>query len=206
MGRTHINSTTKQQIVKDYKAGVTVSVLSEKHNLGKSTVYKLVQYADKSKRKKRYSMEEIRAVLKQHRAGADIKVVCSKHGISISTLYLWIQKYKHLDLSTTAYNNQFKRNVINSLHDGHSKFEVSTKYGVALKLIDEFVDEFKNGELDNVKNALTTIAPKQSKPAIKDTSTDVLDDFCDVLKLLVGKGLDIDNATDTAKQLMVKFK
>ena len=203
MTRKFYSQTSKAKIVAEYKAGKSIDDIAKEYSVGKSTVYNWVSQspAPVAKRNKHYSIEEIKAVLKQVRAGGDVMTVSAKAGISSSTCYLWMQKYKDLDLTTTAYTKQFKRNVINSLHDGHSKQQVCSTYGITTTVVNDIVNEFKDGVLD-AQVALKAV----DKPTIQTVSTDILDNFTDVLKLLVNKGLDVDSSIDVAKQLSVRLK
>ena len=50
-------------------------------------------------KKKRFSEEQIIAVLKEAEAGAKVLDLCRKHGISDATFYNWKAKYGGLDVS-----------------------------------------------------------------------------------------------------------
>lgn len=204
MGRRILPSSTKSNVIAAYNSGVPVAQIANDYGIGKSTVYSwAVNDNSPDRRNKSYNLDDVKTVLRQVKAGGDVTTVASNTGVSVSTCYNWIQKYKDLDLSATAYSKQFKRNVINSLHDGHSKHKVSTTYGITLDTINSFVDEFKDGGLDT-PIAIKSVKPEQ--PAIQTMSISVLDSFTDVFKLLVNKGLDIDNAVDVAKQLSTRIK
>ena len=49
--------------------------------------------------RKRYTEEQIIAVLKDAQAGIGIQELCRKHGISDATFYKWRMKYAGLDIS-----------------------------------------------------------------------------------------------------------
>lgn len=49
--------------------------------------------------KKRFSEEQIIAILKEAEAGATGKEVCRRHGISENTFYRWKSKYGGMDVS-----------------------------------------------------------------------------------------------------------
>jgi putative transposase len=50
-------------------------------------------------KKRRYSEEQIIAVLKEHQAGIPVGELCRKHGISDATFYTWRKKYGGMDVS-----------------------------------------------------------------------------------------------------------
>jgi putative transposase len=65
---------------------------------------------------KRFSEEQIIAVLKESEAGAKTKDVCRRHGISEATLYNWKAKYAGMTVSEArrlreleAENSKLKR-------------------------------------------------------------------------------------------------
>jgi putative transposase len=65
---------------------------------------------------KRFSEEQIIAVLKESEAGAKTKDVCRRHGISEATLYNWKTKYAGMTVSEArrlreleAENSKLKR-------------------------------------------------------------------------------------------------
>jgi putative transposase len=65
---------------------------------------------------KRFSEEQIIAVLKESEAGAKTKDVCRRHGISDATLYNWKTKYAGMTVSEArrlreleAENSKLKR-------------------------------------------------------------------------------------------------
>ena len=49
--------------------------------------------------KKRFTEEQIIAVLKEHEAGAKASEVCRKHGISDATFYNWKAKFGGMEVS-----------------------------------------------------------------------------------------------------------
>jgi putative transposase len=54
---------------------------------------------ESSMKGKRFSEEQIIAVLKEHEAGAPTKDLCRKHGISEQSLYRWKAKFGGMEVS-----------------------------------------------------------------------------------------------------------
>jgi len=50
-------------------------------------------------KRKRFSEEQIIAILKEHEAGVATADLCRKHGMSSASLYAWKAKYGGLDVS-----------------------------------------------------------------------------------------------------------
>jgi putative transposase len=50
-------------------------------------------------KRKRFTEEQINAVLREHELGAKTSDLCRKHGISEATFYNWKSKFGGLDLS-----------------------------------------------------------------------------------------------------------
>lgn len=50
-------------------------------------------------KRKRFSEEQIIAVLREQEAGAKVADLCRKHGVSEATFYNWKAKYGGLDVS-----------------------------------------------------------------------------------------------------------
>jgi putative transposase len=48
---------------------------------------------------KRYSEEQINAILKEHESGAPVLDLCRKHGVSNGTVYKWKATYGGMDVS-----------------------------------------------------------------------------------------------------------
>lgn len=85
-------------------------------------------------RRKRYSEEQIIAVLKEAEAGLPVGELCRKHGISEPTLYNWKAKYSGLELSDLrrlkaleAENGRLKRIVADQTLDIQALKEVLSK-------------------------------------------------------------------------------
>ena len=75
-------------------------------------------------KKKRFSEEQIIAVLKEAEAGAKVADLCRKHGISDATFYNWKAKYAGMTVSEAqrlkameAENNKLKRIVADQALD-----------------------------------------------------------------------------------------
>lgn len=189
--------TTKSKAVAEYKAGVKVSDISSKYKVGQSTLYNWFSEAKVGRRYQLSSTDKLQEVLKLFKDGYSASYVSNTTGVPIATCYTWKHKNKNTN-KTEAYSKQFKRNVINSIHDGHSKLEVCKSYNITSVVLGTIIEDHKNGLLDD--------KPVIVKPAIQTMSIDVLDKFTDVFKLLVGKGLDVDSAVEVSKQLSAKMK
>ena len=50
-------------------------------------------------KRKRFSEEQIIAILKEHEAGVAVADLCRKHGMSNASLYGWKAKYGGMDVS-----------------------------------------------------------------------------------------------------------
>ena len=50
-------------------------------------------------KRKRFSEEQIIAILKEHEAGVAVADLCRKHGMSSASLYVWKAKYGGMDVS-----------------------------------------------------------------------------------------------------------
>ena len=50
-------------------------------------------------KRKRYSVEQIIAVLKQHDAGTPVEEVCRQLGVSQATFYNWKKRYAHMGVA-----------------------------------------------------------------------------------------------------------
>lgn len=75
-------------------------------------------------KKKRFSEEQIIAVLKEAEAGAKVAELCRKHGISDATFYNWKAKYAGMTVAELrrlreleAENSKLKRIVADQVLD-----------------------------------------------------------------------------------------
>jgi putative transposase len=50
-------------------------------------------------KRKRFSEEQIIAILREHEAGVSTKELCRKHGMSSAAFYTWKAKYGGMDVS-----------------------------------------------------------------------------------------------------------
>lgn len=50
-------------------------------------------------KRKRFSEEQIIAILKEHEAGKPVAELCRRHGMSSPTFYAWKSKYGGMDVS-----------------------------------------------------------------------------------------------------------
>jgi len=50
-------------------------------------------------KRKRFSEEQIVAILKEHEAGVSVSELCRKHGVSNASIYKWKAKYGGLEVS-----------------------------------------------------------------------------------------------------------
>lgn len=87
-------------------------------------------------KRKRFTEEQILAVLKEVAAGVPVVEVCRRHGVGESTLYRWKAKYGDLDVpeirrlrTLEAENSQLKRLVADQALDLQAlKVALSKKY------------------------------------------------------------------------------
>lgn len=207
--RTNANkAATLPSVLADYNTGVKVRQISERYNVAVSTIFAWLSESGIKCTRQNKQIEHRDEAIKLHNDGASVSEISKRTGVPDSTIYAWIGRNKS-NSPTVSYSKQFKRNVIQSLHDGRSKIEVSDKYGITIAIINDIINEFKNGAFDVQSSApiaikTTTVAKAIEKPAIQTMSVAALDDFCDVFKLLVSKGLDVDNASDAAKQISLR--
>ena len=73
---------------------------------------------------KKFTEEQIVAILKESNAGASTKDLCRRHGISEGTFYRWKAKYADMEISEVrrlkdleAENSRLKRIVANQVLD-----------------------------------------------------------------------------------------
>ena len=85
-------------------------------------------------KRKRFSEEQIIAVLREHDAGAKAADLARKHGISEATLYNWKAKYGGMDVSDTKRlrsleeeNRKLKKLLAESMLDQAALKELLTK-------------------------------------------------------------------------------
>ena len=83
---------------------------------------------------KRYTEEQIIAVLKEAEAGAKTAEICRKHGISDATYYKWKAKYSGLEISDLRKmkaleeeNSKLKRIVADLSLDNRALKDVLSK-------------------------------------------------------------------------------
>ena len=72
--------------------------------------------------KKRYTEEQIIAVLKREQSGEDVKVLARELGVHIQTIYIWRQKYAGMEIADAkklknleAENAKLKRMLANAM-------------------------------------------------------------------------------------------
>lgn len=200
MSRVQSSRSIKSLAIAEYKAGIKVSDISTKYNIGQSTIYSWIQNANIERRNNVTTQAQRDAVIDLYKKGFNAGYISNATGVAITTCYALKNKVKQQDVATTAYSKQFKRNVVNSVHDGRSKHEVCTTYNITIDVLNDIIEEFRNGKLDETQIAIKT------QPAVQTMAVDALDKFTDIFKLLVGKGLDIDSSVDVAKQLTAKMK
>jgi len=75
-------------------------------------------------KRKRFSDEQIIAILREHEAGVATADLCRKHGMSSASLYTWKAKYGGMDVSDAqklraleAENAKLKRLLAESMID-----------------------------------------------------------------------------------------
>jgi putative transposase len=66
--------------------------------IGPKTGKQVIQ-KDQTMKRKRYTEEQIIAILKEHEAGMKTADLCRKHGISEASFYNWKAKYGGLEVS-----------------------------------------------------------------------------------------------------------
>ena len=84
--------------------------------------------------KKRFSEEQIIAILREHEAGSATAEVCRKHGISGATFYKWKAKFGGLDVSDArrlrvleAENTKLKKLLAEAMLDNAMLKDISSK-------------------------------------------------------------------------------
>jgi len=82
-------------------------------------------------KRKRFSEEQIIAVLKEHEAGAPIPDLVRRHGVSEQTIYRWKSKYGGLEVCEAkrlreleAENGKLKRLLADSMLDNAALKEI----------------------------------------------------------------------------------
>jgi putative transposase len=85
-------------------------------------------------KKRRFSEEQIIAVLREHEAGAKAADLARKHGVSEATLYNWKAKFGGLDVSEAKRlraledeNGKLKRLLADSMLDASALRELLAK-------------------------------------------------------------------------------
>ena len=85
-------------------------------------------------KRKRFTEEQIIAVLKENEAGAKVDDLCRRHGISSATFYTWRKKYGGMDASEAkrlraleAENARLKRIVADQMLDMTAMKELLAK-------------------------------------------------------------------------------
>ena len=85
-------------------------------------------------KRKRFSEEQIIAVLKENEAGAKVDDLCRRHGISTATFYAWRRKYGGMDASEAkrlgeleSENAKLKRIVADQMLDMSAMKELLAK-------------------------------------------------------------------------------
>jgi putative transposase len=85
-------------------------------------------------KKRRFSEEQIIAVLREHEAGAKTADLARKHGVSEATLYNWKAKFGGLDVSEAKRlraledeNGKLKRLLADSMLDASALRELLAK-------------------------------------------------------------------------------
>ena len=74
--------------------------------------------------KKRFTEQQIVAILKEGEAGVAVKEICRKHNISDATFYTWRKKYRGMEIEDIrrlkqleAENQKLKRLLADSMLD-----------------------------------------------------------------------------------------
>jgi len=85
-------------------------------------------------KRKRFSEEQIIAVLKENEVGAKVDDLCRRHGISTATFYAWRRKYGGMDASEAkrlreleSENAKLKRIVADQMLDMSAMKELLAK-------------------------------------------------------------------------------
>ena len=85
-------------------------------------------------KRKRFSEEQIIAVLKENEAGSKVDDLCRRHGISTATFYAWRRKYGGMDASEAkrlreleSENAKLKRIVADQMLDMSAMKELLAK-------------------------------------------------------------------------------
>jgi putative transposase len=86
--------------------------------------------------KKRFTEQQIVAILKEGEAGVAAKEICRKHNISDATFYTWRKKYRGMETEDIrrlkqleAENQKLKRMLADSMLDNDAlKAALSKKY------------------------------------------------------------------------------
>ncbi len=86
--------------------------------------------------KKRFTEQQIVAILKEGEAGVPAKEICRKHNISDATFYTWRKKYRGMETEDIrrlkqleAENGKLKRLLADSMLDNDAlKAALSKKY------------------------------------------------------------------------------
>ena len=85
-------------------------------------------------KRKRFSEEQIIAVLKENEAGAKVDDLCRRHGISTATFYTWRKKYSGMEASEAkrlraleSENAKLKRIVADQMLDMSAMKELLAK-------------------------------------------------------------------------------
>lgn len=86
-------------------------------------------------KRKRFTEEQIIAVLKEHEAGAKVDELCRRYGISTATFYAWRKKFGGMEASDAkrlreleAENARLKRIVADQILDMSAMKELLQKH------------------------------------------------------------------------------
>ena len=89
-------------------------------------------------KRRRFSDEQIIAIVKEQEAGAKTADVCRRHGISDATFYKWKSKYGGLEVSEARQlkaledeNGRLKRLLADAMLDNAALKEIAGKTGDA---------------------------------------------------------------------------